>query len=113
MAIAGLGFHYLNALLITIAFFIAAASAPSLVKRPVLTGAIYGVFVYLVMNYVVIPLSRIGVFPRPPAAIWVTGVLVHMFFIGVPIVLAARQAFGGTGGSAAATSDSMSRYSRQ
>jgi hypothetical protein len=52
------------------------------------------VFVYLVMNYVVIPLSRIGVFPSPPPAIWITGVLVHMFFIGVPIALAARQAFG-------------------
>jgi hypothetical protein len=112
-ALAGLGFHYLNALLITIAFFVGATIAPALLRRPVLSGAIYGVFVYLVMNYVVIPLSRIGVFPSPPPAIWITGVLVHMFFIGVPIALAARQAFGGSRGSADATSASMSRYSRQ
>ena len=77
------------------------------------TGAVYGVFVYLVMNYVVIPLSRIGVFPSPPPAIWITGVLVHMFFIGVPIALAARQAFGESLVPAVATSASMSRYSRQ
>ena len=113
MALAGLGFHYLNALLITIAFFVAAALWPALRRRPVPTGAAYGVFVYLVMNYVVIPLSRIGVFPSPPLAIWVTGVLVHMFFIGVPIALAARQAFGESPMPAVATSASMSRYSRQ
>jgi uncharacterized membrane protein YagU involved in acid resistance len=113
MAVAGLGFHYLNALLITIAFFAAAAVAPALRRRPVLIGAVYGVLVYLLMNYVVIPLSRIGVFPSPPTAIWVTGVLVHMFFIGVPIALAARQAFDDPGVSAVATNDSMSRYSRQ
>ena len=113
MALAGLGFHYLNALLITIAFFVAAALWPALRRRPVQTGAVYGVFVYLVMNYVVIPLSRIGVFPSPPPAIWITGVLVHMFFIGVPIALAARQAFGESLAPAVATSASMSRYSRQ
>jgi hypothetical protein len=112
MALAGLGFHYLNALLITIPFFVAAAAAPAFRRRPVVTGAVYGVLVYVVMNYVVIPLSRIGVFPSPPPAIWVTGVLVHMFFIGVPIALAARQAFGAAPGSEA-ISDSMSRYSRQ
>jgi hypothetical protein len=113
MAVAGLGFHYLNALLITIAFFVGAAIAPALRRRPMLTGAAYGVLAYLVMNYAVIPLSRIGVFPSPPPAIWVTGVLVHMFFIGVPIALAARQAFGASPDSAEATSASMSRYSRQ
>ena len=113
MAVAGLGFHYLNALLITVAFFAAAAVAPRLRRRPVLTGVVYGVFVYLVMNFVVIPLSRIGVFPSPPPAIWVTGVLVHMFFIGVPIALAARYGFGAPPALADATSASISRYSRQ
>ena len=62
---------------------------------------------------VVIPLSQIGTRPTPPAAIWVTGVLVHMFLIGVPIALAARQGFAESPGSAAATRTSMSRYSRQ
>jgi hypothetical protein len=93
MALAGLGFHYLNALLITAAFFAAAWTVPVLARRPVVVGVAYGVFVYVVMNYVVIPLSAIGPRPLPPTPVWVTGVLVHMFFIGVPIALAARSAF--------------------
>lgn len=91
-AAAGLGFHYLIALLITAFFFAVARAIPRLVSRPVLAGAVYGLGVYGVMNYVVIPLSRIGPRPTPATPTWVTGVLVHMFFIGVPIALAAREA---------------------
>ena len=91
-AALGLGLHYLNALLITAIFFAAAALVPALVRRPVPIGVAYGIVVYLVMNYVVVPLSRIGPRPTPPTPIWVTGVLVHMFLIGVPIALAANRA---------------------
>ena len=90
-AALGLGLHYLNALIITCIFFAAAALIPALVRKPVVIGTLYGIVVYAVMNYVVIPLSRIGPRPTPPTAIWVTGLIVHMFFIGVPIALAARR----------------------
>ena len=43
------------------------------------------------MNFVVIPLSRIGPRPLPAAIVIVTGVLVHMFLIGVPIAWGARR----------------------
>ena len=56
-----------------------------------ITGAVLGLAVYGIMNYVVIPLAPIGVVPRPPAAIWITGVLVHMFGIGWPIAAVARR----------------------
>jgi hypothetical protein len=92
-AAAGLFFHYLIAFLFTAFFFAVAARVPRLVERPVLTGAVYGIGIYVVMNYVVVPLSRIGPRPTPPAIVWTTGVLVHMFLIGVPIALAARRAF--------------------
>ncbi|MGH9387444.1 MAG: hypothetical protein ACRD2N_24540 [Vicinamibacterales bacterium] len=95
-AALGLGFHFLNAFITTI-FFLAARAMPRLVQKPIAIGAAYGVVVYLAMNYVVIPLSAIGVFPRPAMVVWVSGVLVHMFLIGVPIALAARGAFGRTG----------------
>ena len=92
-AALGLALHYLNALIITTIFFLVARARRDLLRRPVLTGAIYGAGVYLVMNYVVIPLSAIGAIGYPPPAIWISGVLVHMFLIGVPIALAARQAY--------------------
>lgn len=96
-AALGLGLHYLNALIITCIFFAAASLIPALLRRPVVIGLLYGLVVYGVMNYVVIPLSRIGPRPTPPTPIWATGVLVHMFFIGLPIVLAARRAFAPLG----------------
>jgi hypothetical protein len=94
-AVLGLALHYVNAFLITTIFFVAAALRRALVRRPVIVGVAYGAVVYAVMNYVIIPLSAIGVFPKPPPAIWISGVLVHMFLIGVPIALAARRASSG------------------
>jgi len=94
VAVLGLGLHYLNALIITCIFFAAASLVPALVRRPVVIGVLYGIVVYAVMNYVVIPLSRIGPRPTPPAPIWMSGLFVHMFFIGLPIVWAAHRAFG-------------------
>jgi len=92
-AALGLGFHFLIAFTITAIFFAAAARMPALTRRPLITGALYGIGVYLVMNFVVIPLSRIGPLPRPGAGVMITGVLVHMFLIGVPIASGARRAF--------------------
>ena len=91
-ALLGLGLHYLNAFIFTAFFFLVALRVRSLLTHPVLTGAAYGLGIYIVMNYVVIPLSAIGSRPTPPTAIWTTGVLVHMFLIGVPIALAAKRA---------------------
>lgn len=92
-AAVGLAFHYLNAFLFTAFFFAVAARVPALVRAPFLTGPAYGVFIYLVMNKVVVPLSLIGPRPTPPASRWVPELLVHMFFIGLTIAVAARKAF--------------------
>ncbi len=91
-AAMGLGFHFLIAFVITAIFFAAAAKVPSLTRHPLVTGALFGIAVYLVMNFVVIPLSRIGPRPLPAAMVIATGVLVHMFLIGVPIAWGARRA---------------------
>ena len=90
-AALGLGFHFLIAFVITAIFFAVAAHYPYLTRRPVITGSLFGIVVYLVMNFVVIPLSRIGPRPLPAAIVMVTGVLVHMFLIGVPIAWGARR----------------------
>jgi len=94
VAALGLLFHYLIAFIVTAIFFGAARLRPSMVRHPYVTGAAYGLVVYVVMNAVVIPLSRIGPRPMPAAIVTVTGVLVHMFLIGTPIALAAARAVG-------------------
>jgi hypothetical protein len=90
-AAAGLGFHFLIAFTITAIFFAAASRLRGLTRAPYITGPLYGIAVYLVMNFVVIPLSQIGARPHPATVVLVSGVLVHMFLIGTPIALGARR----------------------
>jgi len=98
-AAAGLGFHFLIAFTITAIFFLAASRLPWLVRQPLVTGPLFGIGVYCVMNYVVIPLSKIGPRPFPPMSVFISGVLVHMFVIGLPIALGARRYGRESGGA--------------
>ena len=92
-ALMGLGFHFLIVVVITLLYFAAASRVRALVRHPVVLGSLYGIVIYIVMNYVVIPMSLIGARPRPSFAVMVPGILVHMFVIGTLIALGARRAF--------------------
>lgn len=92
-AALGLGLHFFMALLWAAAYVIAAGRIPLLLRRPIVCGAAFGVFVYAFMNLVVIPLSRFPTKPSYPLAILATGLFVHMFLFGVPIALASRRAY--------------------
>ena len=83
--------HYFIALLIVLVYWWTSRFAPILIRRPYLCGAIYGLLVYGVMNYVVIPLSaaRQGRF----LLLWVVcSLVVHALLVGIPAALAARRA---------------------
>lgn len=92
-ATLGLVLHYLMALVIAAIFYFASRRLTFLTRNPITWGALYGIVVYAVMNLVVLPLSA---FPHPlkfvPIVV-ITGLLVHMFCIGVPISLATRRAW--------------------
>lgn len=84
----GLTCHFTIAIGAALTFAIACSQLPILVRKPLVTGPIFGIGIYLFMNFVVAPLSRIKKSPGPsPLDVIVTGVLVHMFLIGLPIAL--------------------------
>lgn len=94
-AALGLALHFLIAIAFAWFFARVAQRVPVLVRRPGLWGAIYGFGIFWLMNLVVLPLSA---FPRAvnfAPAVVITGLLVHMFMIGVPIALASRRALAG------------------
>jgi uncharacterized membrane protein YagU involved in acid resistance len=94
VAALGLGLHFLIAFIWTAIFFLGARWLPILVRHAILSGVVYGALIWVVMNKVVIPLSRVPPRAAPPVlVIVITGILVHMFLIGVPIALAARRAY--------------------
>lgn len=88
----GLLLHFILATIIAAIYYGAARNIRLLVDRAVPFGIAYGLVTYGVMNYVVMPLSAIGaVGDSGPAYIRITGVLVHMFLIGLPIALITRR----------------------
>jgi len=88
----GVAIHYTIALIWTAAFFAASRKLAILSRRPVLSGLVYGGAIYLIMNFIVLPLSRV---PHPRSAVTiasrVNGVLALLFFIGLPISLLVRR----------------------
>jgi len=88
----GLLLHFIMAIIIAAIYYGAARNIRLLVDRAVPCGIAYGLATYGVMNYVVLPLSAIGsAGGGGPTYIVVTGILVHMFLIGLPIALITRK----------------------
>lgn len=89
-AALGLALHFLIATGATVVFYLASRSLLFLVERPVLMGLLYGVLVYLFMNFIVIPLSSVA---QRPATVSgrVIGVLTIMFCVGLPIAIIVRR----------------------
>jgi hypothetical protein len=87
-AAAGLAFHFLIALIVATVYYAAARKRRVLVELPFLCGLAYGVGVFLVMQYVVLPLSAYHVRPLSWPLI-ANGVLIHAFGVGLPIARAA------------------------
>jgi hypothetical protein len=89
----GAAIHYAIALASTAIFYIAATrlNFAALTRRPILSGLIYGGVVYVVMNFVALPLTAVP--PRPTAVTLVNrvnAVLALMLCIGLPIALLVR-----------------------
>jgi hypothetical protein len=88
----GLLLHFVMATIIASIYYGAARNIRLLVDKAVPCGIAYGLVTYGVMNYVVMPLSAIhSIGDSGPAYVRITGVLVHMFLIGLPIALVTRR----------------------
>ena len=88
----GVLIHYTIALFWTGVFYTASRKFSILVRRPVICGLLYGGVVYLVMNFVILPLSRVP--PRPAAVTLpsrINAVLALLLFIGLTISLLTRR----------------------
>src|SRR6185436_17744424 len=59
MAIIGLLFHFIIAFLFAVFFFFIYPGVKWLWRNLVISGLVYGVFVWIVMNFIVVPLSRV------------------------------------------------------
>ncbi|MDX2040145.1 MAG: hypothetical protein SF097_02800 [Acidobacteriota bacterium] len=89
-AAIGLTSHFLIAFGAATVYCLASRKLHWLLEHSWLSGALYGVVVFWFMQLVVLPLSAIAFkqnFSLPAVA---TGLLVHIFCVGLPIALIAR-----------------------
>ncbi|KQX25403.1 MULTISPECIES: hypothetical protein [unclassified Sphingomonas] len=85
VALAGLIVHY-ALMTVMVTLFVAAASLlPFVRRRPLLWGTVYGLGLYLLMYWIVLPLRWPGLFPRTGA--WDVGnaLFSHLLCVGLPM----------------------------
>lgn len=93
-AALGLLLHFFIAFMVVLTYFLAGRRLPSLVRRPLLYGPLYGLAVYGVMNFIVVPLSAANSVP-PSAPVLINSLLIHALGVGLPSALFARAASPG------------------
>lgn len=91
-AALGLLLHFLIAFIWAVIYYLASRQIGFLTARPVIAGLLYGEFVWVMMNCVVVPLSAIHRWPprTDPASI-ITGPILHTVLVGLPIALAVSR----------------------
>jgi hypothetical protein len=90
-AALGLVLHYCIATSMAVTYFLFARSWSELWQKPWVFGPLYGVLLYGIMNYIVVPLSAAN--PGSRNLTWVLlSIAVHAFLIGTPCALFARRA---------------------
>jgi uncharacterized membrane protein YagU involved in acid resistance len=92
-ALLGLVSHYGIAITMAAMFYFASRRWPALARKPMLSGSLYGIALYVVMTYVVVPLSKAGA-GELPAWKWedLSHIAGHMLLVGIPCALGARFA---------------------
>ena len=91
-AVLGVVSHYFIMFCAAATYYFASSRIELLRRRPIIGAMLFGIGMYVVMTFVVLPLSA---FPHPIRLIpWIVALnlLVHMFLVGVPISLAAKRA---------------------
>ncbi|MBA2760563.1 MAG: hypothetical protein H0U39_01120 [Segetibacter sp.] len=84
MIIAGLVLHYIIAFAFTIFFLWLFPKIKAFSKNRILTGIVYGIFIWIVMNLVVVPLSNIGIGPFTIVNALIN-VIILTVCIGIPL----------------------------
>lgn len=87
VAALGLLLHFLISITMAFTYFILAPRWAR--SRPLLAGPAYGVALWFVMNFIVVPLSAAPISPPPPIILF-ADIAGHILLVGLPIAVLAR-----------------------
>ena len=89
-ALIGLAVHFMLMAIMVTVFVIAARTSPRILDRPLVSGFVYGLITYALLDLVVVPLR----FPAawPPSALSITTQLfAHVVLVGLTTAIIARK----------------------
>jgi hypothetical protein len=89
-AALGAALHFLIALVACAVYYGVSRKISFLTQQFILCGIVYGIAVYAFMNMVVLPLTFKRSFSNPPGVL-ITGLLIHIFCVGLPISATVRH----------------------
>jgi hypothetical protein len=89
--VIGAASHFFITIVCAAIYVLAARRLPVLVRRPLLCGAVFGLIIYGVMTYVVVPLSAIGPRPSPPVDLTLLLAILANVMVGLIIALFAAR----------------------
>jgi hypothetical protein len=90
MVLWGLLFHYTIAMIFTAAFYLAYPLFYSIFRNKYIVGVEFGLLTWMIMNLIVVPLSKIGHGPHKLGAI-LSGMIILIICIGLPVALIADK----------------------
>ena len=91
-AMVGLIMHFSISFSVALIYFLLYPTIGTLQKKPILSGAILGLGVWLFLNLVVLPNSKVHQPPFETPSV-LLGIVLHMLLVGLPIALITKKYF--------------------
>lgn len=81
----GVVLHTAVSFVVVLTYFFLSNELPILRRRPIAMGGLYGIVVYCVMHYAIVPLTAVPRIVPPNAAVELANQLfAHIFMVGIP-----------------------------
>lgn len=96
-ALLGLLVHFAIMTVMVTVFVLASRRWPALTALPILSGVAYGLILYGVMYWIVLPLRFPALFPITEPVRIAKALFSHLVLVGIPIALIARRGLRGRG----------------
>ncbi len=84
-AALGLAIHFTIALFWAALYIVSARELPALRHYAVPSGLLYGAFIYIVMNHLVLPHTKTPPHGHPAGIVLLNGILAAVLLVGLPI----------------------------
>ena len=89
-ALLGVIIEFVMTIIIAGVFILSADRIPLLRRHVIIGSLLYGFGVFIVMNFIVLPLSAAPTLPAPPMWLFIEIILEHILLIGLPLGLLVR-----------------------